>query len=111
MSENCTHDCSNCAEECGSRTEPQSFLAPQNSMSNIKKVIGIVSGKGGVGKTTICANIGYELSKFGKRVVLIDADIGLNNLAIPPVITTLTSSLFNSFLNLLTTPSIKEAVP
>ena len=49
MSE-CTHDCSTCGENCSSRTE--SFKEPQNKHSDIKKVIGIVSGKGGVGKSS-----------------------------------------------------------
>ncbi len=75
MSENCTHDCSNCAEECGSRTEPQSFLAPQNSMSNIKKVIGIVSGKGGVGKSLVTSLMAAGVQKEGYRCAVLDADI------------------------------------
>lgn len=40
----------------------------------------VTSGKGGVGKTTVCANLGYALAMYGHSVVLIDADIGLNNL-------------------------------
>ena len=52
MSE-CTHDCSSCSSNCADRKEPQSFLKPMNKNSNIKKVIGVVSGKGGVGKRLI----------------------------------------------------------
>lgn len=49
--ENCTHDCSSCGESCSSRkSNPEDFLEKPNSLSNIKKVIGVVSGKGGVGK-------------------------------------------------------------
>lgn len=44
-----------------------------------RKIV-ITSGKGGVGKTTICANLGYALAKLNRRVVLVDVDIGLNNL-------------------------------
>ncbi|MEG0688013.1 MAG: ATP-binding protein, partial [Hungatella sp.] len=48
MSENCTHDCNSCGEDCGSRTEEQtSFLEALNPASSVKKVIGVVSGKGG----------------------------------------------------------------
>ena len=48
MSE-CTHDCSTCGEACASRQEPQSFLKELNPYSSVKKVIAVVSGKGGVG--------------------------------------------------------------
>ena len=44
-----------------------------------RKIV-ITSGKGGVGKTTVCANLGLKLAGLGKRVVLLDVDIGLNNL-------------------------------
>ena len=48
MSENCTHNCSTCGESCKSRTAEQtSFLEPLNPASSVKKVIGVVSGKGG----------------------------------------------------------------
>ena len=52
MSE-CTHDCSTCGENCASRTEPQSFLKSLNPYSSVKKVIAVVSGKGGVGKSLV----------------------------------------------------------
>ncbi len=74
MSE-CTHDCSNCGESCSDRTEPQSFLAEPNAMSNIKKVIGIVSGKGGVGKSLVTSLMAAEMSKRGKSTAILDADI------------------------------------
>ena len=51
MSENCNHDCASCGTTCGERTAPQSLLAPNNPSSNIKKVIAVMSGKGGVGKS------------------------------------------------------------
>ena len=52
MSENCTHNCSTCGENCSSRTQDKnSFLEKLNPESSVKKVIGVVSGKGGVGKT------------------------------------------------------------
>ncbi len=75
MSENCTHDCSSCGESCSSRTEEQSLLAPQNSMSNIKKVIGIVSGKGGVGKSLVTSLLTAGVQRAGFRTAILDADI------------------------------------
>mgnify|MGYP000763257749 CR=1 FL=1 len=78
MSENCTHDCSSCGEECPSRQNPESFLAPMNKMSNVKKVIGVVSGKGGVGKSSIAANIAYRMAKRNLKVGIIDADVYLS---------------------------------
>ena len=81
MSENCTHNCSTCGESCSSRTAEQtSFLEPLNPASSVKKVIGVVSGKGGVGKTTSTANIGAGLAAADKKTILIDTDIGLRNL-------------------------------
>ena len=75
MSENCTHDCSSCGESCSSRQEPQSFLAPKNSMSDIKKVIGIVSGKGGVGKSLVTSLMAAGMQRDGYRSAILDADI------------------------------------
>lgn len=52
MSENCTHDCSSCGETCSEREQEQnSFRVDLGAHSSVKKVIGIVSGKGGVGKS------------------------------------------------------------
>ncbi len=75
MSENCTHNCSSCGEECSSRTEPQSLIVPQNSMSNVKKVIGIVSGKGGVGKSLVTSLLASGVQKEGFKCAVLDADI------------------------------------
>ena len=52
MSENCSGQCSSCGESCSSR-QAESLLAQANPLSSVKKVIGIVSGKGGVGKSTV----------------------------------------------------------
>ena len=58
MTETCTHDCSSCAMDCASREEQkESFLAEMNPMSDVKKVIGVVSGKGGVGKSLVAAGL------------------------------------------------------
>ena len=77
----CTHDCSSCGESCAQReSKPEDFLVKLSKGSSVKKVIGVVSGKGGVGKTTTNANIGTALAKAGKKVVMIDTDLGLRNL-------------------------------
>ena len=74
MSE-CTHDCSSCSSNCGERKEKQSFLKPMNKNSNIKKVIGIVSGKGGVGKSLVSCLLDSRCQKAGLKVGILDADI------------------------------------
>ncbi len=73
MSE-CSHDCSSCGESCSERSK-ESFLAPQNSMSNIKKVIGVVSGKGGVGKSLVTALLASASANGGFKTAILDADI------------------------------------
>ena len=76
MSETCTHDCSSCGENCSSRTaERTSFLEPLNPASSVKKVIGIVSGKGGVGKSLVTSLRAVKMKSRGKRVAILDADI------------------------------------
>lgn len=76
MSENCTHDCSSCGENCSSRTADRtSFLEPLNPASSVKKVIGIVSGKGGVGKSLVTALMAVKMNSKGKRTAILDADI------------------------------------
>lgn len=74
MSE-CTHDCSSCGSDCSDRTSPQSFLAEPNKKSNVKKVIGIVSGKGGVGKSLVTELLAVATAKSGKKTAIMDADI------------------------------------
>ncbi len=71
----CTHDCSSCGSDCASRTEPQSLIEKPNQMSNIGKVIGIVSGKGGVGKTMVSSLLAVSMQRLGKNVGILDADI------------------------------------
>ena len=71
----CTHDCSSCGQSCGERTEPQSFLKPANAQSHIKKVIAVVSGKGGVGKSAVTCTLAAAMAKLGKKVGVLDADI------------------------------------
>ncbi len=71
MSE-CTHDCSTCNKDCSERKD---FMEKQNELSNIKKVIGIVSGKGGVGKSFVTSTLSVLLNKKGFKTAILDADI------------------------------------
>lgn len=73
MSE-CTHDCSSCSKSCSDRQQ-ESLLKPMNEHSNIKKVIGIVSGKGGVGKSLVSCLLASKCQKAGLKVGILDADI------------------------------------
>lgn len=76
MSEECTHNCSTCGENCSSRTqEKNSFLEPLNPQSSVKKVIGVVSGKGGVGKSLVTAMMAVKMNAKGKHTAILDADI------------------------------------
>ena len=74
MSE-CTHDCSSCGESCGERTAPMDFHAPANPLSKIGKVIAVMSGKGGVGKSTVTCSLAAAMATRGKKVAVLDADI------------------------------------
>ncbi len=74
MSEECTHDCSSCSLNCGSR-EKKSFLEKPHELSSIHKVIGVVSGKGGVGKSLVSSLIACGLQKRGFHTGVLDADI------------------------------------
>ncbi len=71
----CTHECSSCGESCGERTAPQDLRAPANPLSHIGKVIAVVSGKGGVGKSTVACALACAMAERGKRVGILDADI------------------------------------
>lgn len=75
MSEECTHDCSTCQLNCGSKQQPQSLIEPCNASSHVKKVIGIVSGKGGVGKSLVTALTAVTLNRREHKVAVLDADI------------------------------------
>ena len=75
MSENCTHDCSSCGMDCPSRQDPQSFLEKTNDLSHVKKVIGVVSGKGGVGKSLVTSVLATTLRRRENEVAVLDADI------------------------------------
>ena len=74
MSENCSHNCSSCSADCSSRKK-ESFLKEPHKKSSIKKVIGVVSGKGGVGKSLTTSLLAAFAQKQGKSVGIMDADI------------------------------------
>lgn len=75
MSENCNSSCSSCNQNCGSRTEASEFLEKPHELSDIKKVIGIVSGKGGVGKSLITSMLAVTMNRRNHNVAVLDADI------------------------------------
>ncbi|MCI9186919.1 MAG: Mrp/NBP35 family ATP-binding protein [Oscillospiraceae bacterium] len=67
----CTHDCSSCGQSCSERD----LRAPANAQSSIKHVIAVVSGKGGVGKSTVTACLASAMAKRGRKTAILDADI------------------------------------
>lgn len=70
----CTHDCGSCGETCNQR-DSGIKKTEMNNQSNIKKVIGVVSGKGGVGKSSVTSMLAVAAAKMGKKVAIMDADI------------------------------------
>lgn len=72
--EECTHDCSSCSQNCASR-DPKSLLEKPHEMSHIRKVIAVVSGKGGVGKSMVTSELAVTLHRQGYKVGIMDADI------------------------------------
>ena len=74
MSE-CTHNCSTCSQNCSSRKEPESLIEKPHELSNIKKVIGVVSGKGGVGKSLVTTLLSVSMQRKGYKTAILDADI------------------------------------
>lgn len=67
----CSHDCSTCSQKCSK----ESLLAPQNKASNVKRVIGVVSGKGGVGKSLVTSMLATTMQRRGYKTAILDADI------------------------------------
>ena len=67
----CSHDCASCSQKCSK----ESLLAPQNKASNVKKVIGVVSGKGGVGKSLVTSMLAVTMQRRGYKTAILDADI------------------------------------
>lgn len=75
MSENCSHNCESCSQNCSSREKLESFLEKPHELSHIKKVIGIVSGKGGVGKSLVTSLLAVMMQRKGYKTAVLDADI------------------------------------
>ena len=73
--EECTHDCSTCGSDCASRTEPESFLQNLRPGARVDKVIAVVSGKGGVGKSLVTSLLACEMQRRGHQAAVLDADI------------------------------------
>lgn len=63
----CNHDCDSCGSACG---EKDSLIEKAHPLSNVKKVIGVVSGKGGVGKSTVTALLACAMNKKGKKTAI-----------------------------------------
>ena len=75
MSE-CTHDCSTCSANCSSRKPSrEEMLAKPHDLSSVKHVIGVVSGKGGVGKSLVTSMLAVNMQRKGYKVGILDADI------------------------------------
>ena len=74
MSE-CTHNCSTCGESCAERATPQSLRKAPHPESRIGKVFGVVSGKGGVGKSMVTSQLAVTMHRRGFKVGVMDADI------------------------------------
>ena len=74
MSE-CTHNCSTCGESCSERQEPQSLLKQHHPEAKVGKVYGIVSGKGGVGKSMVTSQLAVTMRRRGYKVGILDADV------------------------------------
>ena len=76
MSENCNQTCSSCGDDCDERKEPNvDFSEKPHELSSIKKVIGIVSGKGGVGKSLVTSMLAVTMNRRGHSVAVLDADV------------------------------------
>lgn len=76
MSDNCNHSCGSCQENCSSKQGGRvDFSEKLNEKSSVKKVIGVVSGKGGVGKSSVTSLLAVAMNRKGYRTAILDADI------------------------------------
>ncbi len=75
MSENCDNNCSGCSANCSDRKEKYDFSIPTHELSRVKRVIGVVSGKGGVGKSMVTSLLAVTMQRMGYKTAVLDADI------------------------------------
>jgi Mrp family chromosome partitioning ATPase len=75
MSESCDHNCNTCSQNCDSREAPQDMKAHLNPLSQVRRVIGVVSGKGGVGKSLVTSLLAVSANRTGLQTAILDADI------------------------------------
>ncbi len=75
MSEGCTHDCSSCSQNCASKQGGAPTFEKTNDLSRIKKTIAVVSGKGGVGKSSVTSLLASAMQSLGKQCAILDADV------------------------------------
>ena len=68
----CSHNCESCSSNCG---EPKSLQIAPNPLSSVRKVIGVVSGKGGVGKSLVTSMLAVAMTRRGYHSAILDADI------------------------------------
>jgi Mrp family chromosome partitioning ATPase len=71
----CDNNCSSCSQNCSDRTAPQDLRESLNQFSSVKKVIGVISGKGGVGKSLVTSALAVTMNRRGKKTAILDADI------------------------------------
>ena len=75
MSETCNNNCESCSQDCDSRSAPQDFRAHLNAHSRVGSIIGVVSGKGGVGKSLVTSLLAAGATRRGLKAAILDADI------------------------------------
>ena len=72
MSENCNQNCSSCSKDCAERKEQKiDFSEKPHELSNIKRVIGIISGKGGVGKSMVTSMLAVTMNRMGYHTAIL----------------------------------------
>ncbi len=71
----CTHNCESCSSNCSGNNSPENLVEKPHELSNVKKIIGVVSGKGGVGKSMITSLSAVAMQRRGFRTAILDADI------------------------------------